>query len=402
MVRVDLTSRRFKGDPYPFYARLRAEEPVARVRLGRRRKAWLVSRYDDAVAVLKDPRLIKNKQRALNPQQQAAEPWMPAFFRPLTRNMLDLDPPDHRRLKQLVHRAFTPRVIEEQRKRIKTLAVELLDRVSSRDRFDLIQDFALPLPSRVIAWMLGVPEQDWSRFHSWSSRIVAADTSSLATLRALPSMYRFVRYLERLITARRKDPADDLLSLLLQAREEEDALDEEEVLAMAFLLLVAGHETTVNLIGNGMLSLLSHRDQWERLCRDPALLPSAVEECLRYQSPLLMATERYASDDFHLKEAEIRRGELVFAVLASATRDEEQFPDAATFDISRSPNRHLAFGQGIHFCLGAPLARMEGAIAIGLLSHRFPHLRLAADPKDLPWRPGLVLRGLERLPVYAR
>ena len=218
-------------------------------------------------------------------------------------------------------------------------------------------------------------------------------------LKAIPSAMAFLRYIRRLVASRRADPRDDLVSALVQAEEAGEQLSEDELVAMVFLLLVAGHETTVNLIGNGMLALLKNPDQMERLRADPTLIKSAVEELLRYDSPLETATERYAREDVTIAGVTIPRGGLVYAVLASANRDERQFPDPDALDITREPNRHLSFGLGPHFCLGAPLARLEGQVAIGTLLRRLPDLRLAVAPESLRWRRGLVLRGLEALPV---
>jgi cytochrome P450 PksS len=321
------------------------------------------------------------------------------MFRPLTRNMLDLDPPDHTRLRGLVHKAFTPRLVERMRERVASLAGELLDAALRRGSFDLIRDYALPIPTTIIAEMLGVPAGDRQRFHRWSEVIVAASPSGPGMAKAIPSVFFFLRYIRRLVRARRAEPRDDLVSALAQAEEAGDQLSEDELLAMIFLLLVAGHETTVNLIGNGALALMKNPGQMERLRRDPTLVKTAIEELLRYESPVATATERFAREDIPIAGVVIPRGELVYAVLASANRDPRQFPEADTLDVAREPNRHLAFGLGIHYCLGAPLARLEGEIAIAALLRRAPGLRLAVPPEQLRWRRGLVLRGLQSLPV---
>jgi cytochrome P450 len=396
-MKADLASPRFKADPYPFYARLRAEEPVCRVTLPNRQAVWLVTRYDDALAVLKDERFVKDKLNATTPG--ARQPWVPAMFKPLTRNMLDLDPPDHTRLRALVHKAFTPRLVERMRERIETLTGELLDAARGRGRMDLIRDYALPVPTTIIAEMLGVPAQDRRRFHRWSSSIVSSSPSGWGMLKAIPAVMAFLRYIRKLVEARRTEPRDDLVSALVQVEEAGEALSADELVAMVFLLLVAGHETTVNLIGNGTLALLRHPGQIERLRDDPSILKPAVEELLRYDSPLETATERYAREDATVAGVTIPRGEQVFAVIASANRDGRQFTDPDMLDLTREPNRHLSFGQGIHYCLGAPLARLEGQIAIGTLLRRAPGLRLAAPAEALRWRRGLVLRGLAALPV---
>jgi cytochrome P450 len=362
-----------------------------------RQHAWLVARYDDAAAALKDERLVKNRLSALTPEQAATQPWTPGFFKPLTRNMLDLDAPDHTRLRALVHKAFTPRLVEQMRSRVESLAGELLDR--RPDTMDVVRDYALPIPTAVIAEMIGVPARDRHRFHRWSARIVAANASRWGVVRAIPSVIAFLRFIRRLVRDRKAEPRDDLLGALVRAEEAGDRLDEDELVAMIFLLLVAGYETTVNLIGNGVRALLVHPEQLARLREDPALMRTAVEELLRYDSPLETATERFAREDLEIAGVTIPRGEQVFVALASANRDERQFPEPDTLDLGREPNRHLAFGHGAHFCLGAPLARLEGQIAIELLISRHPRLELAVAPESLRWRRGLVLRGLAALPI---
>jgi cytochrome P450 PksS len=400
---VDIGGRAFKADPYPLFARLRAEAPVCRVPIADKHPTWLVTRYDDVVALLKDERIIKQRRSAFTPEQAARQPWIPSAVKPLERNMLDLDPPDHTRLRGLVHKAFTPRLVEDLRGRVQQITDELLDAVRDRGRMDLIRDFALPLPSIVIAELLGIPARDRHRFHRWSTALLMAPATTWGMLRVLPSVLAFLRYLRKLIATRRAVPSDDLAGALVRAREAGDALSEDELLAMFVLLLIAGHETTVNLIGNGMLALLRHPDQLERLREDPELIKPGVEELLRYDGPLLTATDRYAREDVEIGGVTIRRGERIFAALASANRDESQFENPDELDLTRDPNRHVAFGLGLHYCLGAPLARLEGQIAINTLIRRFPDLELATAPASLRRRPGLVLNSLEALPLtFAR
>ncbi len=249
--------------------------------------------------------------------------------------------------------------------------------------------------------MLGIPASDQARFHRWSSDIVA--TSSVRSLlRTLPSLILFMRYLKRCIARKTKDPADDLISALVEAEEASDRLSADEVLAMVFLLVVAGHETTVNLIGNGTLALLEHPDERARLLGEPTLFRTAVEEFLRFYGPVEVATERYAREPLEIAGVVIPKDALVCPVLASANRDDSQFERADHLDVGRTPNRHLAFGDGIHFCLGAPLARLEGKIALEKLFLRWPQLRLAVPRESLQWRRGLNLRGLASLPVEVR
>ncbi|MCX6050335.1 MAG: cytochrome P450 [Chloroflexi bacterium] len=395
--RIDVTKAAFKANPFPFYARLRTEQPVYPARLGRQ-NAWLVTRYDDVLALLKDERFAKNPAIARSSSQAANEPWVPAFVKPLQRNMLDLDEPDHARLRGLVHKAFTPGRIEQLRGRIQTVADQLLDATQDKAPVDLLHSFALPLPLIVISELLGIPTADRHRFHRWTKAIVKTP-SPLNILLAMPSIAAFMRYLRQLLAQRRIDPRDDLLTALVQAEEAGDHLSEDELLAMAFLLLIAGHETTVNLIASGTLALLQHPDQFDLLRRHPDLIRPAVEELLRFTSPVEQATERYAREEVSLHGVTIPRGALTLAVLASANRDEHIFERPDELDLTRDKNRHLAFGHGIHFCLGAPLARLEGQIAINTLVQRFPNLRLAVAPDQLRWRATPTVRGLEKLPV---
>jgi cytochrome P450 PksS len=395
---LDLGSPRFKANPYPLYARLRAAAPVYCTRLPDKRVAWLVTRYEDVVEVLKDGRFAKDPLNAVSPGQRPNMPWVPGLLKPLTRNMLDLDAPDHTRLRALVSKAFTPRLVERLRGRIQRLADELLDAAERKGSLELVADYALPLPMTVIADMLGVPARDRHQFHRWSSRIVAV-ASARDLLLALPHVWLFMRYVHRLLAWRRAHPQDDLVTALVQADEAGDRLSEDELLAMVVLLLIAGHETTVNLIASGSLALLERPDQLELLRRDPALMKPAVEELLRYTSPVEIATERFAREQVVVAETTIPRGELVLAVIGSANRDERQFEHPDRLDLTREPNRHLAFGQGAHYCLGAPLARLEGQIAISTLLRRMPDLRLTRAPRSLRWRRGVFLRGLEALPL---
>jgi cytochrome P450 PksS len=400
VIAPDLSSPRFKADPHPFYARLRAEAPVypVIVRVPDRRRAWLVTRYDDIAAVLEDGRVVKDRRTLSLGGRPAAEPWVPSFLKPLQRNMLDLDDPDHRRLRALVHRGFTPRLVERLRARVQALADRLLDTAASAGHLDLVAAYALPIPATIIAELLGVPARDQRRFHHWTSRMVAA-TTPRDFLLALPGIFLFVRYVRDLVARRRAAPRDDLLTALVQAEEAGDRLSADELVAMVALLLIAGHETTVNLIASGTLALLQHPDQLERLRQEPSLMASAVEELLRYTSPVELATERYTREPVAVAGTTIPAGDLVLAVLGSANRDEQHFDQPDSLDVARAPNRHLAFGQGAHYCLGAPLARLEGHIAFERLVRRLPNLRLAVEPAALRWRRGLFLRGLQTLPL---
>jgi len=400
---VNIASSEFKADPFPFYRHLREHAPVFRVKMPDRQTAWLVTRYSDVVDVLTDERFAKDHFRVLSKEQLAAAPLitklLTPFLMPLARHMLNRDPPDHTRLRGLVQQGFSPRLVEGMRGRIETLADELLDRVIRRGRMDLIADYALPIPTTVIAEMLGVPVNDRHKFHRWSGIMLAAGASRFGLVRAMPSALLFMRYIRKLIKNRRGCLGNDLISGLITAKDAGEPLSDDELLSMILLLIVAGHETTVNLIASGMLALFEHPDQLERLRGNPGLIRPAVEELLRFTAPVETATERLAREDVEVAGVKIAKGELVLAAIASANRDDSQFTNPDTLDIAREPNRHLAFGLGIHFCLGASLARLEGQIAINTLLARTRDLQLAVASSKLRWRSGFVLRGLQSLPV---
>jgi cytochrome P450 len=395
-VAADLTSKEFRQDPYPTYNRLRETAPVCRVRTGRGKFAWLVTRYDDVLAAVRDTRFTKNQQSL----PAAKQPWVPAFLRPLAKNMLDSDPPDHTRLRALVGKAFTPLMIEGLRERVEELTDQLIDKALRKKEFDLISEYALPLPATIIAELIGVPAEDRHRFHRWSAKVVSlSPTAGPEMLLSIPAALAFLKYIQQQIRTRRTAPSMDLLSALIAAEEAGEKLSEDELVAMIFLLLIAGHETTVNLIANGTLALLENPQQLSKLLSNPDMLKPAVEEMLRYYSPVELATERWAREDLSVAGTLIPKGELVFLGLGSANRDPAQFPEPHVFNIDRSPNRHLAFGHGAHYCLGAPLARIEAHIAFTTLFRRLPRLAMAASRGSLRWRKGFLLRGLERLPL---
>ncbi len=388
----DLASPQFKANPYPFYARLRAEAPVYRYRSRLlSRHTWLVTRYDDVLAVLKDERLAND----WSPEM----PWLlKRFARPITQGMLNKDAPDHTRLRTLVNKAFTPRRVEGLREQIQTVCHNLLTTAAANGRMDLVRDYALPLPITIVGELLGVSAEDRFRFHSRSRSMVTA-SSGAGLLRSLPDVWLIIRYFRKLFAERRAHPQDDLVTALVQAEESGDKLSEEELVAMAILLLLAGYETTVNLISSGTLALLQHPSERERFQHDSSLTEPAIEELLRYTSPLDIGSVRWTREEVRVGSRTLPQGELVLPVIGSANHDESQFHKPETLDISREPNRHLAFGQGAHFCLGAPLARLEGQIALTALFRRFPDLRLAGEPDSLRWRNSPIFRGLEELPV---
>lgn len=388
----DLASSQFKANPYPFYARLRADTPVCRTKLFGQ-PTWLVTRYDDVWAMLKDERLLK--------EWHPATKWLFRFAGSITRHMLNRDPPDHTRLRALVQKAFTPKLIEHMRDRIQNICDELLDELATNGRMELMSGYALPLPLTIIADLLGIPEQDRLRFHSFSRSTISAATT-LGALRSVPDQRSLTRQLRKLVEQRRREPRDDLITALVQAEEAGDKLSGDEVVAMIALLLIAGYETTVNLIGSGALALMQNPNQREMLQQDPAVVDSGIEELLRYTSPLDVASQRFAREDMTIGSVNISQGDLVVAMIGSANHDETQFRDPEVLDLTRQPNKHVAFGQGAHFCLGASLARLEGRIALTTLFRRFPDLRLAQRAESLRWRKSLIVRGLEELPVVAQ
>jgi cytochrome P450 len=395
---VDFASAAFKRDPFPTYAKLLMDTPVARFRAsgpaGGNAVSFAITRYADVSALIRDKRFVKDTVNAGLPPIR-----VPGFIRPLMRNMLAMDDPDHARLKKLVMAAFTPKRVEMMRERTKAISAQLLDRLAGRDQFDLIADYALPLPVTVISDLLGVPQPDQIKFARWSGALINAGRSNFSAILSLPSILRFLRYLRFLIALKRSEPQDDLVSALVAAEAEGDKLNGEELMAMIAILLSAGHETTVNLIGNGMHTLLTYPDAKAELRANPDIIAPAVEELLRFSGPVATLTHRYAKEDAEVAGYMIPEGSTVFGLIAAANRDETQFENANQVVLTRSANRHLSFGEGGHYCMGASLARMEGAIAINDLLQRMPHMSLAQSPETLTWTPGLVLRGLDRLPV---
>ena len=386
---ADLARPRFKANPYPFYARLRAEAPICRTRfLGA--PAWVVTRYDDVLMLLKDERVVKDWLPVTR--------WVHFVAGPITRHMLNKDPPDHTRLRRLVHKAFAPSLVARLRERIQNVCDELLNALETNGSIDLMSGYALPLPLMIIADLLGIPPEDRRRFHA-RSRSSLTPSTVMGVLRAAPEQRLLSRYIRKLIERRRHEPREDLVTALVQAEEAGDKLSEKELVATIFFLLIAGYETTVNLIGVGALALIQNPRERERYAQNPELAESAIEELLRYTSPLDVATQRFAREDLTINSVRISRGDVIFAVLGSANRDEAQFPDPDTLNLARATNKHVAFGQGVHFCLGAPLARLDAHLALTTLFRRFPDLRLTRAPESLRWRKSLIIRGLEELPV---
>jgi cytochrome P450 len=392
-------------NPLAYFGRMREEGPVTQVVLPHGERAWLVTRYAEVRAALADPRLHKQWAGKLT-----APDWVPDEATGyLSVHMLNSDPPDHTRLRKLVTKAFTARRVAGLRPRVEAITASLLDAIAARaaeltttggeDTVDLIEAFAFPLPVTVICELLGVPARDQAQFRRWSNAVVASEGEPGSFRAAAEAMYY---YFTELIAAKRASPADDMVSALIAARDSGDSLDERELIAMLWLLLIAGHETTTNLIATGTLALLSNPAQLERLRSDPELLPGAVEELLRYANPLNHATDRFTLEPVEIGGVTIPAREWVLCVTSSANRDPGRFDDPDRLDVGRDAGGHVAFGHGIHYCLGAPLARLEGEIAFGALLSRFPGLSLAADPSSLRWRASSLIHGLEVLPVRVR
>jgi cytochrome P450 PksS len=407
-MKYDLFGPTFKANPYPTYATMRADCPIyRRVAADGQTAVCFLTRYDDVATLLRDhKRFCKDVNNTLAAEQRDRQAPPSPLLGLLSNHMLNLDPPDHTRLRALVNKAFTGQVVTQLEARIQTIADGLLDRVHAKGSMDLIEDFAFPLPMIVIAELLGIPPRDRLRFRNWSTAFVTPSANLQRSAKKLAKagqvMADFTRYMRQVFTERRQEPRNDLISRLLQAEENGDTLREEELFSMMILLIVAGHETTVNLIGNGMLALLQHPEQRALLQAYPSLLPAAIEEMIRYDGPVERATMRFATEDVTLGDQTIPRGDAVSLVLAGADRDPAHFPNPDTFDITRENNRHLGFGLGIHYCLGSALARSEGQIAINTLLQRYPTLRLAAPPEQLKWRTIPILRGLHHLPVQWR
>jgi cytochrome P450 len=380
----------FRANPYPHYGALLAGPPHL-MQLGPQPIA-LVARYRDALAVLRDHAHFSSVGPQPPPEQYQG-PFAGS------RNVLGSDPPQHTRLRRLISRDFTPRRIRELEPRIRAIAAGLFDRIAAKGEFDVMADLANVLPVMVIAEMLGVPPERYATFKDWSDRVIAGGN----TIPGMPPPAEVIDALESLaayftaeIERRRREPGPDLVSALVAAHDESDALTAGELLSFVVLLLLAGNETTTNLIGNGMLALARNPDQFAALRRSPALLPRAIEEMLRYDGPV-QSTARFPQAPVEAGGVAIPAGAIVFVIIAAADRDAAQFPEPGKFDITRDPNDHLALGEGIHFCIGAPLARLEGAIAIGGLLERFPHLALAQRDETLAYKGSYFLRGLESL-----
>ncbi len=392
---IDLNSAQFIADPYPVYRQMRETGSPFRLSLNDGFGGmWMFTRYDEVSAILKEGRISKDVSCLLPPDQVS----------PLERSMLFKDPPDHTRLRSLTSQTFTPNRIKNLEPNILRIVDELIDAIASNEESDFIRDFALPFPVIVIAEMLGVPHEDQHRVHAWSNQLIAAADSVKASEQSYQeeanAKQELYDYFSELIAVRSKRPQEDILSALIQARDSGDRLNDEELIGSCILLLVAGHETTVNLLGNGLYTLLKHPEQKRLLKERPDLMGSAIEEMLRFESPVQRGTFRFAKEKMEFGGNVFEAGEIMSAVLGAANRDPDQFPDPDRFDISRIPNRHLAFGLGMHFCLGASLARTEARIGFQRLFERFPEIVPVDENPD--WNSNSLFRGLKRLRILTR
>lgn len=384
--------RRFIQHPHELYRQLREEGPVSEVVVWGGARAWLVTRYAEARQLLNDPRLRKDHHRVVDllPSEVVG-----SHTNPMYAHMLNADPPDHTRLRRLVSTAFTAKTVAGLRPKVEQITDDLLDAMAKTRTVDLIETFALPLPINVIGALLGVPAGDHSRLRRWTDSLLThADQDQIARAET-----ELAQYLPDLVDAKRTRPADDLISALVAVSDRGDQLSQAELINMIFLLIIAGYETTVNLIGNGVYALLRDPVRLAELRADATLLPAMVDELLRFDSPLNLATNRFTAEPVMVGEVTIPAGQIVLISLLAANHDGARFPRPDTVDPHREPNPHLAFGHGIHYCLGAPLARLEGEIALGRLLQRFPVLRLDPDGPEPCYRVSTLMRGLSTLPV---
>ncbi|MBP2000102.1 cytochrome P450 [Paenibacillus shirakamiensis] len=387
-----LFTKEFTTNPFPTYAGLRETNPMYRCVFPDGQSGWMVTRYEDAVKAFKEARLIKDRSMIAGISEHQSV---------FTQNMLFSDPPDHKRLRGLVQKSFTPRLVEEMRGRIQEITDELLKELKGREHIHLIDEFAFPLPIIVICEILGVPAEDRDKFRLWSTSLIEGRNGEYAN-DMQQHMKDFIHYLKFMFEKLRDTPGSDLISQLIVSEEDGDTLTEGELYGVVTLLIIAGHETTVNLIGNTVLALLEHPEQLELLRNQPELIHSAIEESLRYNGPVEFSTSRWAREDFDFRGTRFKKGEMIIVALSSTNRDSMEFDHPNEFDITKEKSPHLAFGKGIHMCLGAPLARLEGEIAIRSLLKHFPLMKLDVDRNDLEWRPGMIVRGVKEIPLSVR
>ncbi|HSH04830.1 MAG TPA: cytochrome P450 [Anaerolineae bacterium] len=400
MLTVDVTTPEVRQNPHPIYARLRRESPVARGhKMPGIGQLWLISRYQDVNHFLKSPNVVNNYGNV--PGHKPQKIWfLPQILQLFMNSMLNQDGDDHRRLRTLVHQAFTPRRIDALHTDIEQIVNQLLDDAATQDTVDLLTAFSFPIPITIISKMVGVPIDKQHIFQEGADALINANPTKFRTFFDLifPSR-RLIKYITQLIHEHKQNPQDDILTALIDAEADDSKLNEKELLAMIFLLLGAGYETTAQLITNGVFALLQNPEQWRLLCQKPELIPTAVEELIRYTGPTDLINPRHLCQPIELHGHHLPKGSILALLPASANRDETVFTNPDQLDITRTPNKHLGFGLGTHYCLGAPLARMETQIALRALTQRFPNLSLAVPPETIRWRPSITARGLQSLPV---
>jgi len=426
IVELNFANPDFMATAYDTYAELREQGPVTRIRFNsgqegeetgtprdrlRPSEAFFVTQYDEVIATLLDDRFSVDPKSLMTPEQREQAPETPEEFRPFTRSLLGIDPPDHTRIRKLVQPSFTGRGMEALRPGIQAVVDELLDRAEQQAAargenapnrtMELIEALAYPFPVAVIGDMLGIPREDRQQIRGWTQNLLRIDRGNdpaqQEEVRA--GLRDFTAYLTGLFARKRVEPTDDMISRMVLIEEDDEVLNEEEMLATVFLMYLAGHVTTVNLVGNGVVALLTHPEELAKLQADPSLAKNVVEETLRYWGPVDFIARRIATENLEIADTDIARGDHVTVGLGAANRDPERFTDPDTFDINREDaNRHVAFGRGIHVCLGAPLARVEGQVAFETLICRYPDLRLAIPADELQWGRSF-LRGFGQVPL---
>ncbi|MDM5428009.1 MULTISPECIES: cytochrome P450 [Bacillus] len=395
---INLASAQFKEDAYEIYKESRKMQPILFVNEVEIGKEWLITRYEDALPLLKDNRLKKDMANVFS--QDTKNMYLSVDNSDhLTTHMLNSDPPNHSRLRSLVQKAFTTKMITQLDGRIQRIADDLISEIERKGTLNLVDDYSFPLPIIVISDMLGIPKEDQAKFRIWSHAVIASPETHEEIKETEKQLSEFITYLQYIVDVKRKDPKEDLVSALILAENEGHKLSAPELYSMIMLLIVAGHETTVNLITNTVLALLENPNQLQLLKDNPKLIDSAIEEGLRYYSPVEVTTARWAAEPFQIHEQTIQKGDMIVIALASANRDETVFENPEVFDITRENNRHIAFGHGSHFCLGAPLARLEAKIAITTLLKRMPELQIKGNRQDIKWQGNYLMRSLEELPL---
>ncbi|WKT33664.1 cytochrome P450 family protein [Bacillus cereus] len=395
---INLASAQFKEDAYEIYKESRKKQPILFVNQVEIGKEWLITRYEDALPLLKDNRLKKDWTNVFS--QDTKNMYLSVDNSDhLTTHMLNSDPPNHSRLRSLVQKVFTPKMIAQLDGRIQRIADDLISNIERKGTLNLVDDYSFPLPIIVISEMLGIPKEDQAKFRIWSHAVIASPETPEEIKETEKQLSEFITYLQYLVDIKRKEPKEDLVSALILAESEGHKLSARELYSMIMLLIVAGHETTVNLITNTVLALLENPNQLQLLKDNPKLIDSAIEEGLRYYSPVEVTTARWAAEPFQIHHQTIQKGDMVIIALASANRDETVFENPEIFDITRENNRHIAFGHGSHFCLGAPLARLEAKIAITTLFNRMPELQIKGNREEIKWQGNYLMRSLEELPL---